>query len=311
MLQERAARGATLTVRPLAVVDVGSNTIRLLVGCPSDDGGVDPVFTEGVRVGLGHEIETDGAIPAEKLDEAADVVAELCRLARANGAESVDLLVTAPGRQAENADELLAGLRDATGLEPTVLSREEEGRLAFTGALSAAPPAAPALAVVDLGGASTEVAVGRPDAGVSWVRSFDLGALRLTSRLLAQERPPLRDLDRARTAVSEAFAALTAPLAGEARAFGGSVRALTKLVGRRLGADELDEAVEILGRLTHEEIAAQFGVRPERAPLLLAAALILAEVQARLVVPLDVVDSGLREGALIEAAAAAAAERVA
>jgi exopolyphosphatase/guanosine-5'-triphosphate,3'-diphosphate pyrophosphatase len=294
-------------MRPSGVVDVGSNTIRLLVA-RVDGACLDPVLTRKFRIGLGRDIEETGAIPAARIAEAADAVDQLCRLGRAEGAD-VRVLVTAPGRQAANADELVAAVRKETGCRPEVLSPEEEGRLAFLGAVAASPPSAPVVSVVDLGGASTEVAVGRPDGDVAWVRSFDLGALRLTTRVLAEERPTLRALQRAREAAADELDALTPPLAGEARAVGGCARALRKVVGETLGADELAEAVETLARLTHDEIADEFGVRPDRAGLLVAAAIVLGEVQARLVVPLTVVDGGVREGALLDDALAE--ERVA
>ncbi len=86
---------------------------------------------------------------------------------------------------------------------------------------------------------------------------------------------------------------------------GGCVRALRKVVGKELGAAELDDAVLTLASLTHDEIADTYDVRPDRAALLVAGALVLAEVQRRLVVPLRVVDAGLREGALLDEAARA------
>src|SRR3954447_9040178 len=107
-------------MRASAVVDVGSNTIRLLVGSPREDGSVEAECTKGVRVGLGHDIEEHGAISRERLDVAAEAVAELCRLARKQGAKRVDVRVAAPGRQASNAKELLDAIRDAAGFEPTV-----------------------------------------------------------------------------------------------------------------------------------------------------------------------------------------------
>jgi len=295
-------------MRPGGVVDVGSNTIRLLVA-RVDDGCVDPVLTRKFRVGLGRDIEETGAIPAARIAEAADAVAQLCRLGCGEGAD-VRVLVTAPGRQAENADELLDAVRKEIGYEPEVLSREEEGRLAFVGAVAASPPSSPVVAVVDLGGASTEVAVGRRDGDVAWVRSFDLGSLRLTTRLLGDEKPTPRVLARARATVAEELATLTPPLTGEARAVGGCARALRKVVGETLGPSELKEAVDVLARLTHDEIADEYDVRPERAALLVAGAIVLAEVQTRLVVPLTVVDGGVREGALLDDAAEAE-ERVA
>src|SRR5205814_6561269 len=89
------------------------------------------------------------------------------------------------------------------------------------------------------------------------------------------------------------------PLPGAALAVGGSARALGRVVGRRLTKGELAAAASILPVCAPESLARRFGVGKQRAPLLLATALILSEVQQRLVVPLVVAGGGVREGALL------------
>src|SRR5204862_8143114 len=111
-----------------------------------------------------------------------DAVRELCSDARDEHAEAVEMFVTAPGRQAENGTELVEAIEDVVELPVRQLSAEDEARLAFAGAVALAKPTAAVVAVVDLGGASTEIAVGRPEAEPVWLRSVDLGALRLHTR---------------------------------------------------------------------------------------------------------------------------------
>jgi exopolyphosphatase/guanosine-5'-triphosphate,3'-diphosphate pyrophosphatase len=188
-----------------------------------------------------------------------------------------------------------------------ILSAAEEARLAFAGAVAAAEPKAGLVAVVDLGGASTEIAVGRPESGPAWLRSVDMGALRLTTGYLDTDSPGRGDVAAGRAAVAEAFAGVTPPLPGGALVVGGSARALRRVAGPRLGPDELAHAVDLLARCRVREVARRYDVGKRRAPLLLAAALILEEVQRRLFVPLEVVRGGLREGALLEALEAEAA----
>ena len=188
-----------------------------------------------------------------------------------------------------------------------VLSATEEATLSFYGAVTRAEQSAWPVAVVDLGGASTEIAVGRPSSGPDWIRSVDLGALRLMTRLLPAERPASGLIDAARLTVARAFASVEPPRPYEALAVGGCARALRKLVGPSLGRDELAGARARLATSTHGEIVQGYGVDRRRAPLLLAATLILADVQERLGVPLQVVDGGLREGALLASRAGVAA----
>jgi exopolyphosphatase/pppGpp-phosphohydrolase len=127
------------------------------------------------------------------------------------------------------------------------------------------------------------------------------------TRLLPAEQPAAGLIDAARGAVAQAFAQVEPPRAYEALAVGGCARALRKLVGPSLGGGELATARALLAASTHAEIAEVHGVDRRRVPLLLAAALILTDVQERLGLPLQVVDGGLREGALLVSRAALAA----
>ena len=288
------------------VVDVGSNTVRLLVA-RRDNSGLVTVHSEGVRVGLGREIEEHGEISEVKLADAAKTVRRFCALARRHGAEHVEVLVTAPGRQCGNARELVAALERAAKTSVQVLSAEEEARLAFAGAVSVAGSTAGLVGVCDLGGASTELAIGMPGREPAWIRSVELGALRLTVRRLPEERPSDSAVEAARREIEDVFSGFAPPLPGAALAVGGTARALRKIVGPTLGADELAQAVTELSSRSHAAIARRHGVDRRRAPLLLAGALILSEVQRRLVVPLDVVGAGLREGALLRSLDAVAA----
>ena len=292
--------------RTAAVIDVGSNTVRLLVArCSASS--LLPTHTERVRLGLAHEIEEDEAIGDANIAAAAEAVRDLCARARGCGAESVEVLVTAPGRQAQNGAELVEAIQRESGQRVRVLSAEEEARLAFAGAVAGAEPSARLVAVADLGGASTELAVGRPEAGPAWLRSIDLGALRLTARFLQAGQPDADQVDAARVAVAEAFAGTAPPLPGAALVVGGSARALGRVLGPILGRGELETAVSMLPLCPPDAIADRFGIGKRRAPLLLAAALILAEVQRRFAVPLLVVEGGIREGALLAQDEAAAA----
>lgn len=289
-----------------AVIDVGSNTVRLLV---ARFDGTRPVAvcSERVRLGLGAELEEHGWISKRKLAEATDAVRSLSDLAAPHCPRAPAVLVTAPGRQAGNARELVAALERGARAPVRVLSAVEEATLSFFGAVAQAGQGSWPVAVVDLGGASTEIAVGPPVAGPSWIRSVDLGALRLTTRLLPTERPRPRRVESAEAAVGAAFAGIEPPPATQALAVGGCARALRKLVGPTLGAAELGAAQDLLAAATHAEIVERYGVDRRRAPLLLAGTLILADVQRRLRMPLEVVDGGLREGALLASRAALAA----
>ena len=121
----------------VGVIDVGSNTARLLVARVSRSTLV-PVGCERAVLSLGEEIERTGRVSDIKLARLAAQCEEFVRTAGALGASQVRVVVTAPGRQAENRKALISTLRHATGLGVRVLSPEEEGMLAFTGAVMCA-----------------------------------------------------------------------------------------------------------------------------------------------------------------------------
>ena len=178
----------------VGVIDVGSNTVRLLVATVGS-GHVRTVREERTHLGLGEELLRHGRIRRRKLDEVADVTGDYARIARKLGVRELETVVTAPGRQGDEPARLLDVLGRATAGEVRVVSAEEEGRLAFEGAVSRADTGESVVAVCDVGGGSTELVVGTQLLGPAWVRSVDLGSLRLTAALLPGD-PPSRSRDR-------------------------------------------------------------------------------------------------------------------
>jgi exopolyphosphatase/guanosine-5'-triphosphate,3'-diphosphate pyrophosphatase len=291
----------------VGVLDVGSNTIRLLVASV-ERGELVPLDHEKVRLSLGEEIERLGAVSDLHVAEAAKAVRKLSRTARELRVESLDVFLTAPGRQSGNADELVAALTRAARVPVRVLSTDEEGRLAYGGAVATAPvDLADRVAVCDVGGASTEIAVGYPDAEPDWVSSVTLGSVRLTARLLDGDRVTAEDLETARAEVEAAFAEVVPPIAETALAVGGSARAARRLVGPVLGREELNEALRLVATKHPRTIARRFGVDRARARILPGGLVLLAEVQRLLRVPLHVCDGGIREGAVLASVEALAA----
>jgi exopolyphosphatase/guanosine-5'-triphosphate,3'-diphosphate pyrophosphatase len=280
----------------VAVIDIGSNTARLLVAT-REGSSVAAVHEERSLVALGDEIERLGRISEVKLAETADRARRYAGRARRLGCSAIDLIVTAPGRQSDNAGELLRVLERATAVPARVLSPEEEGRLAFAGALSQAGTLGSPVAVCDVGGGSTELVVGSTSAGPVRCRSLDIGSLRLTSRLLDADPPGKRRIAAARAEVAGHFDGLHMPSPVVALATGGSARSLRRLTGRRLGEHELGTAIDAIRKQTARELARGLDLDPLRARTLLAGALILAEAQRRLGVPLEIARGGLREGA--------------
>ena len=291
----------------VGVLDVGSNTIRLLVASV-ERGEIRSLDKEKVRLSLGEEIERYGVVSDVHIAAAAEAVRKLSALARKQRIESLDVFLTAPGRQSGNAQKLVAALTRAAGVPVRVLSTDEEGRLAYGGAVATAPlPLPETIAVCDVGGASTEIAVGSPGSQPLWVHSVDLGSVRLTTRVLDGDRFGDDELADARAEAGAAFFGVEPPRVEAALAVGGSARAARRLVGPTLGADELTEALRLVRTQSPRAISRRFGVDRARAHILPAGIVLLAEVQSRLDVPLHVCDGGIREGAVLAWVAEAAA----
>jgi exopolyphosphatase / guanosine-5'-triphosphate,3'-diphosphate pyrophosphatase len=288
----------------VGIIDVGSNTVRLLV---SDvrRGSVESIREEREFLGLGAEILAHDRIRLHKLRRVAEVTKEYAAIARQEDVRTLETVVTAPGRQGRSADELVSTLARATAADVRVVSAEEEGRLAFLGAVSRSGISEGVVAVCDVGGGSTEIVLGTPLLDPSWIRSVNLGSLRLTAAKLPGDPPAAADIAAARSNVRDAFAGLGIPKPDRALATGGSARAIAKITGGAYGPDQLERLSQDLAARPAAENAYRLGVEPERAQSLLAGALILREVSTLLGTILEPARGGVREGAALAAAAKA------
>ena len=283
----------------VGVIDVGSNTVRLLVGSVTGQS-LTALGEQKAWARLGNEIAVQGSISETKLVAVGRIVAGFARGARRLGCERLEVVVTSPGRQAENRIELVQRLESESGAPVRILSRDDEARVAFLGATSSSPACGETTAVVDVGGGSTQLAIGQPASDPSWVRSIDVGSLRLTARALDADPPGKKAMRKARLLLLEHLDGFSPPTSTHALAVGGSARALRRLVGSpKLGADELRSATRLCGKHPSRELADRYGLDRERAATLPAGAMIVAEIQKRLDLPLVVARGGLREGAVL------------
>jgi exopolyphosphatase / guanosine-5'-triphosphate,3'-diphosphate pyrophosphatase len=288
-----------ITPMRVAVIDVGSNSVRLLIASAKRSGQVRELDRERVYVRLGDDAYRLGRIGGRKLDELADVAERYARRARAALVERMETIVTAPGRQARNADELVDLLADATRASVVVLSAEDEGRLAWEGAVAFRSAIPGTVGVVDLGGGSCEVALGTPSSGVTWVRSCDAGALHVTRAFLRPGRSSRREVAVARKGIRELLDGVDPAHPDVVLAVGGTARAVAKVVGPRFGARKLAALADEIAHRGAEETTAGLDITPGRIETLLGGTLVLSEVARRLDSKLEVGRGGLREGAAL------------
>jgi exopolyphosphatase/guanosine-5'-triphosphate,3'-diphosphate pyrophosphatase len=286
-----------MTPMRVAVVDVGANTLRLLVAV-RDGHRIVPVHQEKEQLGLGEEVERYGYISAAKCAEAVDVAHAQVRRARRLGCERIEIVVTSPGRQSGNSDDFADALARGAGVSVRILSSEEEGALAWDGAVAALDELPESIAVCDVGGGSAQIAIGTASSGPAWVRSVDLGSLRLTTRLLSDDPPSDDAVAQARAAAAEAFSAVVPPVAQLALAAGGTARALRR-VAERLDPEGLEDAIVTLAAIKRSKISKRYGIPPQRAATLLGGTILFAEAQRRLGIPLEVGSGGVREGSVL------------
>ena len=288
-----------------ACVDIGSNTTRLLLA-ECRDGALRELMTQRVFTRLGRSIRRSGGIPADKVAETAGVVEQQVRHARELGADRIAIVATAAVRQARNGGELTDAIEAATGLPTQVLTESEEARLAFLGASrTLGAPFEGNLCVVDVGGGSTEIAIGSMAQGVIWSESFRVGSGFLADSYLLSDPPSAHELEAARAHASGVFEGLVTPPIARAVASGGSATSLRRMAGAELSHEALERGIRVLSTTEVDQVARRFELNPERVRLLPAGVLILEAVGDALGQPLKIGNGGIREGVVLELAAAA------
>lgn len=288
-----------------ACIDIGSNTTRVLVA-EATDGRLREVMQRRAFTRLGKGLRKDGRVPAAKIAEVASIVAEHRAAAEALGASPVRVVATAAIRAASNREEFCAAVREAAGIEVHILDGVEEARLAFIGAtrtLASRPEGT--IGVVDVGGGSSEIAVGTMDDGVTWSASFRVGSGALADAYLRTDPPSAEELHRMREHAHGVFEDLQVPQPDRAVAVGGSATSLRKLVGAVLDPESIQRGLRVLSSAPADAVADQFGLEAERVRLLPAGILVLEAAGDRLGAPLQIGRGGLREGVCLELAEAA------
>jgi exopolyphosphatase/guanosine-5'-triphosphate,3'-diphosphate pyrophosphatase len=284
----------------LACIDIGSNTTRLLVA-ERRGGKLREIVTQRAFTRIGKSLLSGGEIPRAKIEETAEVVATQCRIAEEVGAVDCVAVATAAIREAGNREELAAAVEDAGGMPLWILTGEEEARLAFVGATrTLASPPHGTIAVVDVGGGSTELAIGSADGTVDWSATFRVGSGFLADSYLESDPPAVEELENVRSHVEGTFEGMDPPPADEAVAVGGTATSMRRLVGSELAHETLERGIRVLSQTPIADVAARFELDPERVRLLPAGILVLEALSDRLGLPLRIARGGLREGVLLE-----------
>ena len=283
----------------VAAIDCGTNSIRLLVAdADPATGELVDLDRRMIIVRLGQGVDRTGRLAPEALERTFEACREYAAVIKEHGAETVRFVATSASRDASNRDEFVRGVLDILGVEPEVITGDQEAEFSFTGAtkeLTGRADLEPPYLVVDIGGGSTEFVVG--DDRVRSARSVDIGCVRMTERhapsspaTLGQITAIRGDIDAALDLAEESVPITTThTLVGLA----GSV---TTVAGIALGLDTYDSAAihhsrisfeqvqEITGMLlaaTHDERAAIPVMHPGRVDVIAAGALVLLQIMKR------------------------------
>src|SRR3954447_11599437 len=178
--------------RPLAAIDIGTNSIHLLVAQPLEGARFDTLGTEKEMVRLGSGSGDMKELAPDAIDRGVACLERFRRIADLSNA-SIRAVATSAVREAANHDVFLQRARDEAGVDVEVISGVEEARLIHLGVLQAVPVFDQPLLLCDIGGGSTEVLLGHRGE-VRAARSFKLGAVRLTDRFFAADRTRAGDV---------------------------------------------------------------------------------------------------------------------
>lgn len=223
----------------VASIDCGTNSVRLLVA-EVGDGPLRDLHREMRVVRLGQGVDATGELAPEAIERTRLALVDYAATIAELGAERVRMVATSASRDARNRADFVAVVRGTVGVDPEVITGDEEARASFAGAVGDLDPADGPFVVVDLGGGSTEVVTG--DAGgVTGAFSADVGCVRLTERCLPEDSPTAGQVAAARgVAEAELGRALAAVDVSGARTWVGVAGTMTTIAALALGLDTYD-----------------------------------------------------------------------
>jgi exopolyphosphatase / guanosine-5'-triphosphate,3'-diphosphate pyrophosphatase len=303
-------------VARVGAVDIGTNSTRLLVA-DVDDGRIADVARETRITRLGEGVDERRRLLPVPIARVRNVLTDYRRALEALGAERTLAIATSAIRDAENGEAFLGEIEWSYGFATRLLTGHDEALLMFRG-VTAERELDSGVVIVDVGGGSTELVAAEPD-GVRWHESLDIGSVRLTERFLHGDPPTRDELDACAGAVR---ALLAERVPDEIRAettsaigVAGTITSLAALAlgleqydrervhGSVLKAESLSEQLDRLAALPVAERRKLSALDPERAPVIVAGAVIAREVLSFFGVnALEISERDILDGAALAAA---------
>jgi exopolyphosphatase / guanosine-5'-triphosphate,3'-diphosphate pyrophosphatase len=303
----------------LASIDIGTNTILMLVADVHHDGSLEVVKDEHFIGRLGKGVDEHGVIQKETFQRVQDILSRLKDIADSLSIHRISACGTSALRDAKNRQEFIDFIKEKLGIDIQILTGKEEAELTYLGAVSDYLPNANSenYAVLDIGGGSTEMVIGS-GAHVTSSSSMDIGSVRLTERILKRNPPIDIALENAAVLVRNHLQNIY-PLSSTTKMIG-VAGTLTTLAALDLRIPEFDRnlvnrhtlTIEAIDRiflelrpLTLDQLRRYPQIHPSRADILLAGIIILRETLRKVnLSKITVSDRGLRYGIVIKTAQA-------
>jgi exopolyphosphatase/guanosine-5'-triphosphate,3'-diphosphate pyrophosphatase len=302
----------------VAVVDLGTNTTRLLV---ADVNGreLTEVDRRNAITRLGEGVDSGGRLLDGAMERVFKVVGEYRQAIDELGAERTIAVATSAVRDAANGEEFRRALAKRFGIEARIISGDEEAHLTFAGATLERAADGDVLMVLDIGGGSTEFVIGRPGAGPSFNVSTQAGSVRQTERHLHHDPPTEPELEELRAEVREIVASSVpadvrdsvtdgVAVAGTPTSMAAIDQRLdpydpARVHGYRVSLEACERITSMLAALPEAERRRVTGLHPERAPTIVAGAVILVESMRSFgLESIEVGEHDILYGAALEAA---------
>jgi exopolyphosphatase/guanosine-5'-triphosphate,3'-diphosphate pyrophosphatase len=304
----------------VAVVDMGTNSTRLLVA-EIEDGGVREVERRSTVTRLGRGVDTSGQLAAEAIEDVCAAVADYIAIYEELGAERVTALATSAVRDASNGSAFQAELRERFELDSRILDGDTEARLTYLGASFGRPDVEETL-VIDIGGGSTELVVGS-GTEIGFHTSLQAGTVRHSERHLPEDPPSARQLealaDDVRSLVAAELEGDGLARARDGIAVAGTPTSLAAIdleldpydpdavQGHRLALTTIQRLCSQLAAIPLAERLQVTGLHPDRAPTIVAGVVILIQVMRAFGLDeIEVSEHDILYGAALESARAAA-----
>lgn len=310
---DRAAR--------LAAIDIGTNSIRLIIADVSQTGAYRIIDDEKVIARLGRGSGVRGRLEPDAIEQAAEAIERMTAIARGFASDRLRLVATAAVRDAENRGVFIDRVRERSGELVEVITADAEAHLAFRSVASSFDLSGTDASIADIGGGSTEVVV-TVQGIIEHVYTLKLGAVRLKEQFGPCDDPEGKQLEAVRFAVRDVIREQVDRPANASQILigtGGTFSALAAIslartsVGRRVGLspgeirgheiqrDEVRHVTEWLRRLPLDERARVPGLSPDRADIIVPGLVIADRLMKRLGVNrLRVHDRGIRDGIILE-----------